>query len=60
MYTMYIHIYTYTHTHTPTPMCACVCALACVRVLSVEFFIIVHKAVSFHTNRCYTAIVLDV
>lgn len=38
----------------------CVHARACVCVLSVEFFIIVHKAVSFHTSRCYTAIVLDV
>ena len=50
------------HIHTPMCVCVCVCmrALACVHVLSVDFLIIVHKAVSFHTNRCYMAIVLDV
>jgi len=58
---IYVHyVYTHTHTHTHPCMCVCACSCACVRVLSVEFFIIVHKAVSFHTNRCYTAIVLDV
>jgi len=52
----YVH-YVYTHTHPHTPKCVCACAHA--HVLSVEFIIIVY-AVSFHTNRCYTSIVLDV
>ena len=60
---IYIYIFMYCiHIHTPMCVCVCVCmrALACVHVLSVDFLIIVHKAVSFHTNRCYMAIVLDI